>query len=242
MYIEELKEIIKINEINELSEIITRIKNIYNKDNKLYISFNELNIRPTFGSQLSDRGQIFDGSKWYEVQDVVMYNKEICCVFIDNKNNFFIGQSIIIKLDLYRRRNISIMHTAVHLLCGIINDDMIRGYVGNEKSKIEFSGQKNIALDNFNHVKDQFNKIVYEKRKITKFYLEDKKVKAIKNIKEYNSNQTGLIRIVLIEKMDPRVCLGTHLFNTSEINGINLLEPEKINDEKYKINIVMKNN
>ncbi len=236
-----LKVSFDFNEIFEVQNLTSSIKRILKINDKKLISFNELNLRPNFGSQLSDKGYLFDGINNYPILEVKKIKGEIFCEISDDKFHSKVGEILVIKQDYTRRKNISKMHSAIHLLCSLNKDEMIRGYAGDKKSKVEFKGSFKNFERNFPEIKNSFYHYIENDNIIKKYYLNLEDAKKLRNLKEFSEKQEGLIRIIEIQNFDPRVCLGTHVKSTKCLNDIKILEPKKIDENSYKLNLELKN-
>ena len=103
-----LKVSLDFNEIFEVQNLTSSIKRILKINDKKLISFNEINLRPNFGSQLSDKGYLFDGINNYPILEVKKIKGEIFCEISDDKFHSKVGEILVIKQD-YTQKNISVV-------------------------------------------------------------------------------------------------------------------------------------
>jgi misacylated tRNA(Ala) deacylase len=134
------------------------------------------------------------------------------------------------------------MHTAQHILSGIIFDDYNARTVGNQihaqYSRVDFH-PVNFENKDLEIIEKKFNDIVKKNLSI-KIYEEDR-VSLEKRIDSQRANLDLLpkfiskLRIVEIEGFDICPCAGTHVKNTSEIPNIKEIKKETKGMEKTRI-------
>lgn len=194
-------------------------------------------VRPRFGSQLEDFGEVFIGS-WVEIESTEFREGRICHkIKNDTNDKIQAGSVIAIRRNEIRRQNLRRMHSSVHLLCSLNNHKMVRGFVGPDVTKVQFKGNVEEISNSLLDLKSEFHHYVDAALPVKTKLMSLGEMVEHGNVKEYHSGLTGNIRVVEIVGLDTRVCLGTHVSSTSDIGAVIIEDPQPEGDQDYKINI-----
>lgn len=203
-----------------MREIEAKIINI--DENMIYLD--RTIFYPEGGGQPGDKGFIND----IEVLDTQKSNNSIAHIVRDS-NSFKVNDSVKLKLNWDYRYNYMKMHTAQHLISGLLhsqfNVSTVSVHQGTEFLTIEIDNN-NFSEENCYKVEDLANQKIIESKKIS--YLEMNKDEAEKLNLRRSIKVDGLIRIVKIEDIDLIACGGLHVDNTSEIGKVLFCGIEKI--------------
>jgi len=211
-------ENIEANYIKEFNATVT-------KNKKDYICLDQTAFYPLGGGQPSDTGDIFWDGKQVKVIEVVKKGDTIKHIIQGEKPP--VGTKIHAKIDWDKRYKHMKMHTAQHILSGIIFDEYNARTVGNQihadYSRVDFHPVKFSEKD-LENITAKFNEII-SKNFPVKIY-EEKRESLEKRVDTQRANLDLLpksiskLRIVEIENFDICPCAGTHVKNTSEIPEI----------------------
>jgi misacylated tRNA(Ala) deacylase len=134
------------------------------------------------------------------------------------------------------------MHTAQHIISGIIFDDYHARTVGNQihedYSRVDFHPVKFLEKD-LEHIENKFNEIVKQNLQVTIY--EEERESLEKRVDQQRANLDLLpkyitkLRIVEIKGFDICPCAGTHVRNTSELPKIDKIKKESKGKEKERI-------
>ena len=221
------------NYIKEFDAIVVK-----NKDN--YVSFDQTAFYPLGGGQPSDTGIIKWENKQSFVKEVIKKGDTIEHIIEGEKPSA--GSKVYAVLDWDKRFAHMKMHTAQHIISGIIFDDYGARTVGNQihadYSRVDFS-PANFTEKDLEVIKNKFNEIV--KRNIpVKIYAEER-TSLEKRVNQQRANLDLLpkfiskLRIVEIEDFDICPCAGTHVKNTSEIPQIDKIKKENKGKDTLRI-------
>jgi len=203
-----------------MKEVEAKIINIDN--NMIYLD--RTIFYPEGGGQPGDKGFIND----IEVLDTQKSNNSIAHILRDS-SSFKINDCVKLKLDWDFRYSYMKMHTAQHLISGLLhshfNVSTVSVHQGSEFLTIEIDNN-NFSEEDCYKVEDLANQKIIESKKIS--YLEMNKDEAEKLNLRRSIKVDGLIRIVKIEDIDLIACGGLHVENTSEIGRILFCGIEKI--------------
>ncbi len=202
---------------------------IKNKDD--YIILDETAFYPMGGGQPSDTGFIEWDNKKSEVLQVIKKGEAIKHIIKGEKPSVDI--QIHATIDWEIRYKHMKMHTAQHIISGIVFDDYKARTVGNQihadYSRVDFHPVKFLDKDLENIVK-KFNEIISMNLSV-KIY-EEERTSLEKRVDAQRSNLDLLpkfiskLRIVEIQNFDICPCAGTHVKNTSEIPHIKEIKRE----------------
>ncbi len=201
------------------------------KNKKNYITFDKTAFYPLGGGQPSDTGIIRWNKQKSKVKEVIKKGKTIKHIIDGEKPE--LGTKIHAKIDWDRRYSHMKMHTAQHILSGIIFDEYNARTVGNkihaDYSRVDFKPITFTEKD-LEKIKKKFNEMV-SKDKAIQIYDEERE-KLEKRVNTQRANLDLLpkfikkLRIVEIKDFDVCPCAGTHVKNTSEIPKIDQIKRE----------------
>ena len=221
------------NYIKEFDAIVTK-----NKDN--YICLNQTAFYPLGGGQPSDTGILKWDDKQTQVKEVLKKGETI--EHIINGEIPLVGKKVHAIIDWDKRFAHMKMHTAQHILSGIIFDDFGAKTVGNqihaEYSRVDFS-PANFTDEDLEKIKNKFNEIEQKNIPI-KIYEEDRE-SLEKRVDQQRAHLDLLpkfikkLRIVEIEDFDICPCAGTHVKNTSEIPEIDKIKKEHKGRDRTRV-------
>lgn len=213
------------------------IKSIRFDDEVSWIGLSIASLRPRFGGQLEDKGAILNKDRWVPIVGVkfALYGLDIAIPSVDC--HFSVDDLILIKKDFEYNLNISRTHSALHLLCALSAYEMRNAYAGDKLGRVDFSGDS----DQFNRdlplVKERFRKIVTEAIDVYEIYATKEEVNELGNVKEFGKIDLNLYRIISINGIDNRICMGSHVSNTREIGEVSISPAIKLGDTSFKVNV-----
>jgi misacylated tRNA(Ala) deacylase len=202
---------------------------IKNKDD--YIILDKTAFYPMGGGQPSDTGFIKWDDKKSEVIQVIKKGDAIKHIIKGEKPS--VGTQIHATIEWDTRYKNMKMHTAQHIISGIVFDDYNARTVGNQihadYSRVDFHPVKFSEKD-LEDIVAKFNKIISQNLPV-KIY-EEERASLEKRVDTQRSNLDLLpkfiskLRIVEIKDFDICPCAGTHVKNTSEIPPIKEIRRE----------------
>jgi len=201
------------------------------KSKKDYILLDKTAFYPVGGGQPSDTGIIKWGITASNVIEVVKKGDSVKHIIDGEKPS--VGTIVHGKIDWDKRYKLMKMHTAQHILSGIVFDEFNARTVGNQihqdYSRVDFK-PVNFTNDDLEFIKSKFNDIV-SKDVSLKIYEEERE-SLEKRVDQRRSNMDLIpqfirkLRIVEIEDLDICPCAGTHVKNIKEIGKIENIKRE----------------
>lgn len=149
-----------------------------------------------------------------------------------------VGASVTAALDWDTRYRLMRMHTALHLVCGLLRFPVTGGQIGADESRLDFDIQD--ATVDKGELSEALNAIVAVDSPVSERWITDAELDAnpglVRTLSVSPPRGSGKIRLVLIgdagDEFDIQPCGGTHVKRTSEIGRLIVTKIEK----KGKIN------
>jgi len=199
---------------------------------------------PLSGGQPGDTGTIVADGKEYKVINTVKKGQD--AIHEVDKEGIKEGDTITGLIDWSRRYRFMRSHTACHVLCYVVESETGALITGNQikedKSRIDFD------LDGFDReliqsFEKKTNDLIAQNLAVeTKFLPRDEAfaIPSIVKLKNVLPPSIETIRIVDIDDCDTQACGGTHIKNTEEIKGIEIIKAENKGKNNRRIYFKLK--
>ena len=156
-----------------------------------------------------------------------------------------VGQSVTAEIDWDRRHRHMRMHTAMHLLCSLVDGDVTGGQVGAERSRLDFNVPTG-ALDK-TALSEALNRLIGENHVVTPRWISDEELAARPELVRTMSVQppmgAGSVRLLQIGEDDAPIdlqpCGGTHVTNTAEIGHVEVAKIENKGRQNRRVVIAL---
>ncbi|MFB6075886.1 MAG: alanine--tRNA ligase-related protein, partial [Candidatus Aenigmatarchaeota archaeon] len=209
-----------------------------------WIILDKTSFYPESGGQVFDKGKL-NGK---DVSDVQKFGNVIAHK-VNDPNEFDKGQLVEGKVDGERRKQLTIHHTAVHVLTAACKE-VLGNHVWQagasktmEKSHLDITHYESLDDDTLEKIEEKCNEHVRESLEIEKEIMPRVDAEKRYGMGIYHGGAVPgkTIRIVKVGDIDVEACGGTHLDNTSEIEEIVVLGSERIQDGVVRVTIVAGN-
>ena len=210
-------------------EFVAKVLKVIDKD----VVLDRTAFYPTSGGQIHDIG-IISGD---DVKDVFKQGAVIIHRMKD-KPKFKAGDEVTGEVDIQRRKQLAIHHTATHVV-----NAAARAVLGKhinqagakktlEKATLDITHYESVSDEEMKRIEEEANKIVKAEKNVSKSFMgrDEAEKKYGMSIYQGGAVPGNKLRIVEIEGIDVECCAGTHLDNTKEIGKIKLLKSTKISD------------
>ena len=155
------------------------------------------------------------------------------------------GARVEAEIDWDRRHRLMRMHTAMHLLCSIVEGDVTGGQVGAEKSRLDFNVPTG-ALDK-EAIGAALNELVAAALPVQPRWITDEELatrpELVRTMSVKPPTGSGKVRLMLIgdetSPADLQPCGGTHVANTSEIGALRIGKIENKGRQNRRVNILL---
>ncbi len=198
---------------------------LLNTDQTLWgIALKQTAFYPEGGGQPSDRGvlrvspnQVLQVHDVQRLSGVIWHALDIALP---------LGTPITGEVEDGRRRDLSVQHTAEHLLSGLIRKLFGYNNVGFHLSDTEMTLDFDAVLtdDQLEQLLMRADELIAENRPVTVTYQNEDTPNAYRSKKALE----GEVRVVTIPDVDVCACCGTHVSATGEIGAIEVVHKEKI--------------
>jgi len=211
-----------------------------------YICLDQTAFYPVGGGQPSDTGSIKWGNKESKIHNVIKEG-DMIKHFIDGEIPV-VGTKIMSFLDWMRRYNHMKMHTAQHILSGVVFDEYQARTVGNQiheaYSRVDFQPVR-FNDDDLEFIEKTCNDI-FKKHLSIKIYNEErtsieKRIDAQRCNLDLLPKFISILRIVETEGFDICPCAGTHVQNTKELPLMHIIKRETKGKKRERIIYTLSN-
>ena len=199
---------------------------------------------PEGGGQPGDIGRIANNIYEADVTNTIKSTDGILHL-IDNKpGSISEGDNVTIDIDWERRYALMRMHTALHILCSVVDGAVTGGSVGTKKSRLDFDipGER---LDK-EILTQQLMEIVDRNYPVISSWINDQELQRnpglIRTMSVKPPTGTGQVRMIRIgDDIDFQPCGGTHVKSTGEIGKIKISKIENKGRQNRRINLTWDN-
>jgi len=149
------------------------------------------------------------------------------------------GDRVIAKIDWDRRFAHMRMHSALHLLCAVVEGGVTGGSIGAEKSRLDFD-LPDTSLDK-ERIAADLNRLVAEDHSVDAQWITEEELAANPDLVRTMSVKPplglGRVRLMEIPGVDLQPCGGTHVRRTGEIGRLRVGKIENKGRHNRRINI-----
>ncbi len=149
------------------------------------------------------------------------------------------GDRVIAKIDWDRRFAHMRMHSALHLLCAVVEGGVTGGSIGAEKSRLDFD-LPDTSLDK-ERIAADLNRLVAEDYPVDAQWITEEELAANPDLVRTMSVKPplglGRVRLMEIPGVDLQPCGGTHVRRTGEIGHLRVGKIENKGRHNRRINI-----
>ncbi|MBA7569815.1 Alanine--tRNA ligase [subsurface metagenome] len=200
------------------------------------------------GGQIGDKGVIASPSKnnlLVEILDTQTPIEGLIAHFAEvNKGEIKVGDEVLARVDLLRRKAIARNHTATHLLHRVLRDvlgDHVKqsgSAVNNHHLRFDFNHFAPLTMEELEKIESLVNEKILDELKVeTKISTFDK-AKEMGAIALFGEKYGEQVRVVKIGEFSLELCGGTHLNSTSNIGLFKILNEEGIGSGLRRIEAV----
>ena len=199
---------------------------------------------PEGGGQPGDTGRIANNIFEADVTNTIKSTDGILHL-IDNKlGPISEGDNVVIDIDWERRYALMRMHTALHILCSVVDGAVTGGSVGTQKSRLDFDipGER----PDKESLTQQLMEIVDRNYPVMSSWISDQELQRnpglIRTMSVKPPTGTGQVRMIRIgDDIDFQPCGGTHVKSTGEIGKIKISKIENKGKQNRRINLTWDN-
>lgn len=155
------------------------------------------------------------------------------------------GAAVTIRLDWETRHRHMRMHTALHLLCALVEFPVTGGQIGAEESRLDFDIPDSGSIDK-DTLTAELQRLIAADHPVTTRFIADAELDAnpglVRTMSVKPPTGTGRVRLVAIGadgSIDLQPCGGTHVARTGEIGGVAVTRIEKKGKLNRRIRVAL---
>ena len=156
-----------------------------------------------------------------------------------------VGTKVVAEIDWQRRHRHMRMHTAMHLVCGLVEGDVTGGQVGTDRSRLDFNIPAG-AVDKV-ALTDALNKLIEADHPVAARWISDADLatqpELVRTMSVKPPTGSGRVRLMQIGAGDGPVdlqpCGGTHVRSTGEIGPVAVTKIENKGRQNRRINLTL---
>ena len=149
------------------------------------------------------------------------------------------GDKVTAEIDWHRRYRHMRMHSALHLLCAVVEGGVTGGSIGADKSRLDFD-LPDVHLDK-EKITAELNRLVAEDHPMGARWITDQELQAnpdlVRTMSVKPPQGSGRVRLMEIPGVDLQPCGGTHVKRTGEIGRLRVGKIENKGRHNRRINI-----
>ncbi|SDF77365.1 alanyl-tRNA editing protein [Thalassobaculum litoreum] len=153
------------------------------------------------------------------------------------------GDSVTATLDWERRHRLMRMHTAMHILCSLVDGGVTGGQVGDAKSRLDFNLEPENVPDK-DALTEKLNAVIAGDHAVTIGSITDAELESnpdlVRTMSVKPPTGAGTVRMIRIgDDVDYQPCGGTHVKATAEIGRLEVTKIENKGKQNRRINIAL---
>lgn len=204
-------------------------------DRGVYIVLNQTIFYPQGGGQPSDIGSLQSDQLLMNVSFVAFRDGQVLHYISDAPPGLdkLVGSACELRLDKTRRMKHAKLHTAGHLIAGIIDAQRgtmraTKGFHFEEGPYVEFEGEPEGDTDSFlASLQTSIDRLIDENPSVTAALVTyDELKQRCWSVPSYLPPDKPL-RTITIEQLEPVPCGGTHVKSLSELGSVSVLKLKK---------------
>lgn len=206
------------------------------------VVFDKTVFYPTGGGQPGDTG-VLKRSSGTELSVIDTIKGEepytIVHVLAEGSDVPNVGDTVTAEIDWDRRHKHMRMHTALHLLCALVDGQITGAQVSEAKSRIDFNIPEKPDKEALG---EGLKKLIEDNITVTHSWITDEELDAkpdlVRSMSVAPPRGTGRVRTIDVEGVDFQPCGGTHVKATGEIGAMRIGKIENKGKQNRRINIL----
>ena len=156
-----------------------------------------------------------------------------------------VGETVMAEIDWSRRHRHMRMHTAMHLVCSLVEGDVTGGQVGADRSRLDFNIPAG-AVDKV-ALTEALNRLIEADHPVASRWITDAELEAkpdlVRTMSVKPPSGSGRVRLIQIgpdqQPIDLQPCGGTHVRSTGEIGPVSVIKIENKGRQNRRINLAL---
>jgi len=153
-----------------------------------------------------------------------------------------VGTQVTAEIDWDTRYRHMRMHTALHLICAVVDAGITGAQVGAEKSRIDLDWpEPDMSKE---EITARLAEIVAANHPVRSIWITDEELAAqpelVRSMSVSPPTGFGRVRLLEIEGIDLQACGGTHVASTGEIGAVEIAKIENKGKQNRRLNVVLR--
>jgi misacylated tRNA(Ala) deacylase len=152
-----------------------------------------------------------------------------------------VGTAVTAEIDWTRRHRLMRMHSALHILCALIEGDVTGGQIGDGKGRLDFN-LPDTRIDK-EKLEADLNRLVAEDYPLSADWITDEELLAnpelVRTMSVKPPMDSGRVRLIRIDGVDLQPCGGTHVRSTGEIGRLRVGKIENKGRQNRRVNLLL---
>lgn len=211
------------------------VQRVGQDDRGAYIVLNQTIFYPQGGGQPSDLGSIQFDRLGVNISFVGFSDGQVLHYISEERPNFdeLVGTTCVLRLDQARRLRHARLHTAGHLIAGIIDGQRgtmraTKGFHFEEGPYVEFEGEPEDEANLFlSTLQSKIDLSIAEDLQVTASLVTYDELKQCCWSVPPNLPQDKPLRTITIQQLEPVPCGGTHVSSLAELGTVSVLKMKK---------------
>ncbi len=196
---------------------------------------------PAGGGQPGDSGVLVmaDGTRAVVVDTIKEEDGGILHLVAEGAPLPTVGAEVTAEIDWPRRHRHMRMHTALHLLCSLIDAPVTGGQVAADKGRLDFALAESPDKPTLT---EALNRLVAEDHLVAESWIDDADLDAnpdlVRTLSVQPPRGSGRVRLIRVAGVDLQPCGGTHVKSTAEIGRLKIGKIENKGRQNRRVNIL----
>ena len=200
---------------------------------------------PTGGGQPGDHGRLLreDGTALTVVDAVKGATPDdVVHILAEGEAAPAPGEAVTAEIDWQRRYRHMRMHTALHLVCAVVDAGITGAQVGAHKSRIDLDWPRPDMTRQ--EITARLAELVAADHPVRAVWIGDEELARrpdlVRSMSVAPPTGLGRVRLLEIEGVDLQACGGTHVTSTGEIGAIEIAKIENKGRQNRRLNVVLR--
>ncbi|MGB9807950.1 MAG: alanine--tRNA ligase [Thermosulfidibacteraceae bacterium] len=186
------------------------------------------------GGQVGDTGIIEGVDSVLEVVDTEKYNDLVVHACVVKNGKIKLGEDVIGRVDIEKRKNTEAHHTATHLLHKALREVLgvhVRqagSLVSPERLRFDFTHFKGLSEEEIARVEEIVNSKIWENIEVEKFETDLDTAISMGAVALFDEKYGDRVRVVKVGDFSIELCGGTHVSRTGDIGMFKIINETSV--------------
>ncbi len=186
------------------------------------------------GGQVGDVGIVNNQNVFGVVFDTQKDNDVYFHFTRVERGNVNVGDKVLLKVDVERKKSIARNHTSTHILHAslrkVLGEHVVQSgsLVEARRLRFDFSHYSQLSPDDIKNVENEANRIILENLEVVKRKMSYKEALNYGALAFFGDKYGEVVRVVEIPGFSKELCGGTHVNRTGDIGVIKIIQEKSV--------------